>query len=201
MHRTKVDLFADPVCPFAWIAYRWLVEVEESREVELSLRLMSLAILNDGTKGYQPEEERGLDSAWRPVRVAAAVEAARGQDGLRGFFAAFGLAFHVEKVRPRDVAIRVALEEVAAPEAIAAADETLYDVAIHESHDLGVEPVGLPGGTPILHLDGAAFFGPVLNATPVGAEALEMFDGARLLAKNPQFSEMKRARPAEIVTN
>jgi len=198
MRRPKVDLFVDPVCPFAWIAYRWLHEVEEQRDIEFSLRIMSLAILNDGTKGYPPEEQRGLDSAWRPVRVAAALERRRGQEGLRAFFEAFGQAFHAAGTRPRDTALRDAVRQVGAADALEAADVPDYDGAIRESHAAGIGPVGIPGGTPTLHLDGAAFFGPILNAVPTRVEALEMFDGTRLLARNPQFSELKRARPEEI---
>lgn len=73
----EVKLFVDPVCPFAWTAYQWLVDVEASHRIYFDVRIMSLAILNDGSKGYPPEDQRGLDSAWRPVRVAAALELER----------------------------------------------------------------------------------------------------------------------------
>lgn len=198
MPKSRVQLFADPVCPFAWIGYRWLCVVEDHRDIELSLQIMSLAILNDGTRGYPPEEKRGLDSAWRPVRVAAAVEAQRGSDGLRDFFEAFGQVFHVENTRPRDAALREALRRVDAAHALPAADVTDYDAVVRESHSRGIEPVGLPGGTPTIHIDGAAFFGPILSAVPAKEEALAVFDGTRLLASNPQFSELKRRRPEEI---
>ena len=100
--------------------------------------------------------------------------------------------------RPRDTALRDAVRQVGAADALEAADVPDYDGAIRESHAAGIGPVGIPGGTPTLHLDGAAFFGPILNAVPTRVEALEMFDGTRLLARNPQFSELKRARPEEI---
>ncbi|WP_093354546.1 hypothetical protein [Pseudonocardia ammonioxydans] len=198
MPKSRVELFADPVCPFAWIAYRWLSMVEMHRDVELSLRIMSLAILNDGTRGYPPEEKRGLESAWRPVRVAAAVEEQRGPGGFRDFFEAFGQVFHVEGVRPRDAALREALRRIEAAQVLRSADVTDYDAVIRESHSRGVEPVGIPGGTPTIHIDGAAFFGPILSAVPAKKEALAMFDGTRLIASNPQFSELKRGRPEEI---
>lgn len=108
----EVKLFVDPVCPFAWTAYQWLVNVEASRRICFDVRIMSLAILNDGSKGYPPEDQRGLDSAWRPVRVAAALELERGQSGLRCYFQAFGKAFHDARIRPRDEALRAALREV-----------------------------------------------------------------------------------------
>ena len=195
---SKVDLYVDPVCPFAWIAYGWLREVEAQRTIELSVRIMSLAILNDGREGYEPEAKRGLDSAWRPVRVAAAVEEHLGQAGLREYYAAFGRLFHVERVRPRDEVIRRALEEVGMSHLIDAADTTQYDEAVRKSHEAGMQPVGLDVGTPTIHVDGVAFFGPILSAGPRGQDALDMFDGTILIARNPHFSELKRTRGSQL---
>jgi 2-hydroxychromene-2-carboxylate isomerase len=162
----KVDFYFDPVCPFAWIAYGWIKEVEAQREIDLTVRIMSLAVLNDGREGHVPESEKGLDSAWRPVRVAAAVDERLGQPGLRSYYETFGRLFHVERVRGRDKVIRDVLARMNAGELIAAADTTDYDETIMKSHNTGMEPVGLEVGTPTIHVDGVAFFGPVLSAIP-----------------------------------
>lgn len=190
----EVKLFVDPVCPFAWTAYQWLVDVEASHRIYFDVRIMSLAILNNGSKGYPPEDQRGLDSAWRPVRVAAALELERGQSGLRSYFQAFGQAFHDTGIRPRDEALRAALREVDGMHALPAADDPNLDSEVRRSHDAGVQPVGLPGGTPTLHIDGKAFFGPVLSFPPTGSEALRIFESIRVLIRNEAFSEVRRAR-------
>ncbi|WP_436496979.1 mycothiol-dependent nitroreductase Rv2466c family protein [Actinokineospora sp. HUAS TT18] len=194
----RVDLYVDPVCPYTWVVSRWLAEVERQRAVELVFHVMSLRLLNEGRvldEGYRKTVE---STVW-PSKVATAVWVRHGSDALRAWHTAFGTAIfdHWRYPEPDEYrsASRHALEAAGLPVDLAdAADSPEFDAALRRSHTEGTAPVGADVGTPVVHLDGAAFFGPVLNAIPRGLDAVRLFDSLRQLAHSPAFFELKRTR-------
>jgi hypothetical protein len=91
--------------------------------------------------------------------------------------------------------ITKALEDAELPNELAEAmSSEAYDEALRASHASGIQLVGQDVGTPIIAIEGKAFFGPVVSAIPRGEAALTLWDGLQLLAQTDGFYELKRSR-------
>ena len=194
LERTPVDFWFDPVCPWAWMSSRWLLEVEKVRPIRPAFHVMSLSYLNQDKEVSDGYREL-LDSAWGPVRVCIAAAQAHGDEVLLPLYTALGNRFHLQG-RPRDRAtVEDALAEAGLPTSLAdAMDTDAYDEDLRKSHHAGMDQVGMDVGTPVISVDGVAFFGPVVTPAPKGEAAGRLWDGVLLVAGTPGFYELKRTR-------
>jgi protein-disulfide isomerase-like protein with CxxC motif len=202
--RVVADMWFDPLCPWAWLTSRWLLEVERVRPVDVRFHVMSLSALNTGRD--LPEQYRALmDTGWGPVRICVAAEQRHGNAVLRELYTALGTRRHLRKAEFDAETYRAALAEAGLPADLAdAAENPEYDEALRASHDAGMQPVGMDVGTPVVHVPGAdgqrvAFFGPVVTPAPKGEAAGRLWDGTLLVAGTPGFFELKRTRDIEPI--
>ncbi len=192
--RDVADFWFDPVCPWAWMTSRWMMEVERVREVDVRWHVMSLAVLNEGRD--LPERYADLmRRAWGPVRVVIAARELHGEQYVKPLYDAMGTRIHPGRETDLDRVVAQALEEVGLPPDLAKyAEATDFDEQLRASHDEGISKVGEDVGTPVVAVNGVAFFGPVVTPAPKGEAAGKLWDGAVLVASTPGFFELKRTR-------
>jgi hypothetical protein len=177
-----------------------MLEVQQVRPVQLVWHVMSLAVLNGDKEDMTDRYRELMQSAWGPVRVLIAAEQAHGPEVLGPLYTALGTRFHLDKA-PRDrETITAALAEAGLPASLAdAMDSTEYDDAVRASHAEGIDRVGYEVGTPVISVNGASVFGPVVSPIPRGEAAGKLWDGVQLVMATDGFFELKRSRTRDPI--
>ncbi len=193
---TKAEFWFDPSCPWAWITSRWILEVQAQRDIEVKWNIFSLAVLNEGRE-LKPEYRKRIDKSWGPVRVIAAAKRKNGYEVVLPLYTEIGTLFHPGAKPVAKETISEALQnQKLDPTLIGFYDTNDFDQDLRDSTKAGLDLVGDDVGTPIISIEGVAFFGPVLTPAPKGSEALKLWDGVVAAASLPGFFELKRTRTA-----
>lgn len=197
---TQLDFWFDPLCPWAWITSRWVLEVEKVRPVQARWHVMSLAVLNEDKEGMDERYKELMKKAWGPVRVCIAAEQKFGPEVVLPLYTALGTRFHNDKQERDRATIEAALADAGLPADLAdAAESTEYDEAVRASHKDGMDRVGYEVGTPVISVNGNSFFGPVVTPIPRGEDAARLWDGVLMATEFDGFFELKRSRTRDPI--
>ena len=193
--RPTARFWFDPLCPWAWMTSRWVLEVAQVRPLDVDWRPFSLSVLNEG-RDLPAEYREMLDRGWGPIRTVVAARAEHGDEVTLPLYTAIGERFHPGgRGDEHDAVLREALAEVGLPESLAdGAGSDDHDDELRRSTHEALELVGDEVGTPVIEVQGTAFFGPVLTPTPRGQAAAQLWDGVLAVAATPGFYEIKRSR-------
>ena len=190
----KVDMWFDPICPFAWITSRWLLEAAAVRDLEVTWNIMSLAQLNKDRE-MDEAHKAAFTRSWDAVRLVAAVKENHGNDAVIALYNAMGTRIHLKKEKVSDDLLVAALAEAGLPaDLLTTAKDESWNEPMIASHDRAISLVGNDVGTPVVAIGDAAFFGPVISPAPKGEQAGRLWDGLALCLEVPGFYELKRAR-------
>jgi len=193
-HTTPVDFWFDPSCPWAWMTSRWVDEVAALRNLDVTWHVMSLAVLNED-KDISEERRAFFPRALRYTRLVTAVGELHGAALVKPLYDALGTRIHPGASTDVDTVIAEALAEIGLPAELAAYSESdEFDEQMRASHFEGIGRVGQDVGTPVISVNGAAFFGPVISPAPKGEQAATLWDGVVALAGYDGFFELKRSR-------
>ena len=172
---TDVEVFVDPICPWAWITSRWVKEVAPERDLAVFWRSYCLEIRDDyGVAPTVPEHLReaaleGHAVSHRMLRIFEAVRAEAGEEAVDRLYDEWGPA----------------------------ADEEKWDGPIVESMEIAYTFGGPKTQTPtiVVRADPPhGFKGPVMAPAPTGAAALRLWDAVVALSEVPGFFEITRPR-------
>ena len=193
---TKAKFWFDPSCPWAWMTSRWILEVQSQRDIDVEWNIFSLAVLNEGRE-LSPEYRAKIDKTWGSVRVIAAAKRKNGYEVVLPLYTAIGTLFHpgAKPIEKETIVEALKITNLDAS-LIDAYDSSEFDQDLRDSTKAALDLVGSDVGTPVISVEGVAFFGPVMTPAPKGADALKLWDGVVAAASVPGFFELKRTRTA-----
>lgn len=189
---TSIELYVDPVCPFAWVTSRWLLNAASTSGHDVALRQMSLAVLNDG-RDVAPAQRTRLGWSRRFGRVFAAVTDEGGPLAFADLYEALGVLVHDKAADLADSLVKEALAATSSSAGLLdALDDPAWDDAVLAAHQRSQEALGGSGGSPIVAIDGKGFFGPVLTGVPARDAGIALLDAVVTAASTPEFAVLQR---------
>jgi hypothetical protein len=187
-----VVLYLDPVCPFSWVTSRWLLDAAHKTHTPVTLRQMSLAVLNEG-KDLEGKQKRMMERSQRFGRLFAAVAGKHGPDGFARLYDSLGARLHVQDEEMSAGEIKELLGSCELEESLCdALEDSSFDEEVRRSHQAGQDALGGTAGSPIITVDGRGFHGPVLTRIPSHEDGVRLLDAVLVAAETPGFATLQR---------
>jgi predicted DsbA family dithiol-disulfide isomerase len=199
-----LDFYFDPVCPWAWITSRWVTNVQQLRNYEVSWKFISLRMVN-AERGYAGHEayEKIHNAGLSALRVASAARAQGGNASVAAVYTALGKAIHVGGRReelvndPKSFLLSIVADAGLPAEVANAFEDSTHDEVIRFETEAALSKTGKDVGTPILTFNPksgneASLFGPVISEAPKGDEAMKLWDAVQTIAESG-VAEIKRS--------
>ncbi len=196
----EVDFYFDPSCPWCWVTSRWLVEVQEERDLKVNWLPFSLALKNNEIDG---EDVTGhLDTHTIAHQVLRMIEAINSTENIdRGIlYTEFGKSYFLDKKLDDDIFMSEVLKRLELNENyIDQTTSTEFDGQLEEHINNAIKIVGEDVGVPLIIFNNEknekqGFFGPVLQGLPDKEQGFVLFDALSKFASNSSFFELKRTR-------
>jgi 2-hydroxychromene-2-carboxylate isomerase len=189
---TSIELYVDPVCPFAWVTSRWLLDAATGTGRSVILRQMNLAVLNDG-RDVAPAQRAKLEWSRRLGRVFAAATDEGGPGAFGDLYEALGVSVHNGDGDVADSLVKEALAATSSSSRLVdALDDPAWDDNVRAAHQRSQDALGGAGGSPIIVVDGRGFFGPVLTGVPARDAGIALLDVVVAAASIPEFAVLQR---------
>jgi 2-hydroxychromene-2-carboxylate isomerase len=193
---TAVEFHFDLLCPWAYQTSKWIREVRQQRDIEVTWRFFSLEEIK-WHEGESHPWDLDWSRGWSSLRVAALLRREPdGNDVVDRFYDIAGRMFHEEGVELHtQQGVEAALRGIGRDPALVAeaiADRTTSDDVLADHRravDLGVF------GVPTLVIDGGdVLYGPVTAPAPTGRAAGRLWDLVVGWAEFPQLYELQRPK-------
>lgn len=187
-----VDLYLDPVCPFSWVTSRWLLDAARTTGTPVTLRQMSLAVLNED-KELQDKQKRMMERSRRLGRLFAAVAGKHGPDGFARLYDALGTRLHVQDEEMTAGEIEEILGACGLEESLSGAlEDSGLDEEVRRAHQASQDALGGSAGSPVIAVDGRGFHGPVMTRIPGHEDGVRLLDAVLVAAQTSEFATLQR---------
>lgn len=194
--------YFDAMCPWTWMTSRWLVDVANRRDVTVTWRTFSLALLNEGQElppallAMIPDLPARHLVGKQILRIVEALRDAGRNDDVGAFYTECGLRFHVRAEPPDRATLDDAAKAAGVEDHLAAADDDTWDTSLRASIEEALARAGPDVGSPVIALDDnpRGAFGPIVSPPPEGDDALRLWDAVVTMHSIPTFHEIKRGR-------